>query len=166
MISKTDPVTRKNSMVNLMLPLFAVAFLIFIGCGRNNDSNFIEPPAPPPPPPPPSEMLDESGVEPFNEVDKMPVFQGGDSALIKYIADHTIYPETAKKDTIQGKVIVRFCVTEKGTINRVSVLNGVSPELDAESIRVIKSLPDFVPGEKDGKAVPVWFMIPITFVLK
>jgi TonB family protein len=56
-------------------------------------------------------------------------------------------------------------VTEKGSINQISVIKGVSPELDAEAMRVVKTLPDFRPGRQGGIAVPVWYMVPITFTL-
>ena len=102
---------------------------------------------------------------PFVVVEEMPMFPGGDSALLAYIAQNTKYPETAKANKIEGRVIVRFCVTDVGGIDRVSVLKGVDPELDAEAIRVVKSLPKFKPGKQGGKPVNVWYMVPITFGL-
>jgi protein TonB len=103
---------------------------------------------------------------PFVVVEEMPMFPGGDVALLKYIADHTQYPEVAKENNIQGKVIVRFCVTSKGGVSQVSILKGVDPELDKEAIRVVNTLPTFKPGKQGGKPVPVWYMVPITFTLK
>ncbi|MFZ0280357.1 MAG: energy transducer TonB [Bacteroidales bacterium] len=105
-------------------------------------------------------------VEPFVRVEEMPMFPGGESALLNYIAEHTQYPEVAKENNIQGKVIVRFCVTPKGGVDKVSVYKSVDPELDAEAIRVVKSLPQFIPGKQGGKPVPVWFIVPINFQLK
>jgi TonB family protein len=102
----------------------------------------------------------------YQKVDIMPEFPGGDAVLLKYIGDSTRYPKDAKEKGIQGKVIVRFMVQKDGTVSDVSVLQGVSPSLDSESIRVVKTLPKFTPGELNGKKVPVWFMIPITFSLK
>lgn len=109
---------------------------------------------------------EEAEPEPFVVVEEMPMFPGGDVELLKYIAEHTNYPEVAKENNIQGRVIVRFCVTAKGGVNQVSVLKGVDPELDAEAIRVVNSLPPFKPGKQGGKPVPVWYMVPITFTLK
>jgi len=103
---------------------------------------------------------------PFVVVEEMPQFPGGDVALLKYIGEHTQYPEVAKENNIQGKVIVRFCVTSKGGVSQVSILNGVDPELDKEAIRVVNTLPTFRPGKQGGKPVPVWYMVPITFTLK
>jgi len=103
---------------------------------------------------------------PFVVVEEMPMFPGGDPALLKYISEHTNYPEVAKENNIQGRVIVRFCVTSKGGVSQVSVLKGVDPELDKEAIRVVNTLPTFKPGKQGGKPVPVWYMVPITFTLK
>ena len=110
------------------------------------------------------ENVDEA--EPFVVVEEMPMFPGGEPALLAYIAEHTQYPEVAKENNIQGKVIVRFCVTSKGGVDKVSILKSVDPELDAEAIRVVQSLPAFKPGKQGGKPVPVWYMVPINFTLK
>lgn len=143
-------------------------------------------PPPPPPPPPPSNSetgKDDNLAEkievvveknsgsstnnaPFVVVEEMPMFPGGDKELLKYLASNTQYPEVAKQKNIQGRVIVRFCITAKGEVDLVSVLKSVSPELDAEAIRVVKTLPAFNPGKQGGKAVPVWYMAPIIFTLK
>jgi len=104
-------------------------------------------------------------TEPFVQVEEMPIFPGGNEALLKFLAENTSYPEHAKENNLQGRVIIKFCISEKGTINRVSVLKSIDPELDAEAIRVINKLPSFVPGKNGGKAVSVWYMVPITFTL-
>jgi protein TonB len=105
-------------------------------------------------------------AEPFVVVEEMPMFPGGEAELLKYISDHTQYPEVAKENNIQGKVIVRFCVTSKGGVDKVEILKSVDPELDKEAIRVVKTLPAFKPGKQGGKPVPVWYMVPINFTLK
>jgi periplasmic protein TonB len=103
---------------------------------------------------------------PFVVVEEMPTFPGGDAELLKYIMSNTVYPEVAKENNIQGRVIVRFCVTSKGGVSQVSILKGVDPELDKEAIRVVNTLPTFKPGKQGGKPVNVWYMVPITFTLK
>jgi protein TonB len=108
----------------------------------------------------------EAEPTPFVVVEEMPMFPGGDIALLKYISENTQYPEIAKENNIQGKVIVRFCVTSKGGVNQVSILKGVDPELDKEAIRVVNTLPTFKPGKQGGRPVPVWYMVPIAFTLK
>jgi len=109
---------------------------------------------------------EEPEPEPFVVVEEMPMFPGGEAALLAYIFQNTQYPEVAKENNIQGRVIIRFCVTSKGTVNQISVLKGVDPELDEEAKRVVSTLPTFRPGRQGGKPVPVWFMVPITFTLK
>jgi TonB family protein len=134
--------------------------------------------APPPPPATASEQKDQTDQtvkeettapaeeQPFVIVEEMPMFPGGDTELLKYISENTIYPENAKLQNIQGKVIIRFCVKADGGVNMASVLKGVSPDLDTEALRVVNSLPAFNPGKQRGKAVPVWYMVPINFALK
>jgi protein TonB len=109
---------------------------------------------------------DVDAAEPFVVVEEMPMFPGGEQALLAFIGEHTQYPEVAKENNIQGKVIVRFCVTSKGGVDKVEILKGVDPELDKEAIRVVKTLPTFKPGKQGGKPVPVWYMVPINFTLK
>ncbi len=116
-----------------------------------------------------AEEIEEEEVEeaePFVVVEEMPMFPGGEVELLKYIMEHTQYPEVAKENNIQGKVIVRFCVTAKGGVDKVEILKGVDPELDKEAIRVVKTLPAFKPGKQGGKPVPVWYMVPINYTLK
>jgi TonB family protein len=143
-----------------------------------NKSESIPATSPPPPPPPKSsesnkttgivaeENIKEAEIAPFVVVEEMPKFPGGDNELLKYIAGNTQYPAAAKANKIQGRVIIRFCVTENGAVNRISVLKGVDPELDKEAIRVVETLPAFEPGRQGGKAVPVWYMVPISFTIK
>jgi protein TonB len=108
----------------------------------------------------------ETEPEPFVVVEEMPSFPGGSSELLKYLSEHTQYPEIAQENNIQGKVIVRFCVTSKGGIDQVSVYKGVDPELDRKAIRVVKALPPFKPGKQGGRPVPVWYTVPIIFQIK
>lgn len=96
-------------------------------------------------------------------VEEMPTYPGGQKALMQYIADSIKYPQKAKEEGIQGRVVVRFVVKKNGTVGEVQVLRGVSEELDMEAIRVIKSIKGFTPGKQNGKPVNVWFIYPVTF---
>jgi TonB family protein len=140
----------------------------FVSAKQSSSENISEIlPSPPPPPAATTEdQISESKEQPYVVVDEMPVFPGGDLELLKYIAQHTTYPDVAKVNNIEGRVIIRFCITSQGSISQVGVLKGVSPELDNEAIRVVNTLPAFKPGKQGGKAVPVWYMVPITFTLK
>ncbi|MBA4321295.1 MAG: hypothetical protein C0408_00610 [Odoribacter sp.] len=103
--------------------------------------------------------------EVFVVVEQMPRFPGGDSTLMKFISSNIQYPKNAKEKNIQGRVILRFCVTFEGKIAKIGVLKGVDDELDFEAIRVIKMLPEWQPGMQGGKPVNVWYAVPIAFKL-
>lgn len=113
------------------------------------------------------ELVNEkSEPEPFISVEEKPEPPGGLEGLQRYIAENTKYPEIAKENNIQGKVIVRFCVNSKGNIEQISIFKGVDPALDAEAIRVVKTFPKFKPGRQSGVPVPVWFIVPFDFHLQ
>ena len=101
----------------------------------------------------------------FFNVEVLPVFQdNGQEGFRRWIADNLRYPEAAKKDGLTGKVYVQFVVNSKGMVTDVKVVRGISPELDAEAIRVTKSSPTWEPGKHEGKNVNVQFVFPVNFV--
>ena len=102
----------------------------------------------------------------FTAVEQMPQFPGGDGALMKYIADHLKYPPVAMENNIQGRVVIQFVVTKTGKIGEVKVARSKDPDLDNEAVRVVKTLPDFIPGKMNGQSVNVWYTLPITFKLQ
>ena len=95
----------------------------------------------------------------------MPQFPGGEAALMKYIKSHIQYPAEALKNRTEGRVIVQFVVDNTGKIGEVKVVRSVDKDLDKEAVRLIKSLPKFTPGRMNGKAVSVWYTLPVTFTL-
>ena len=113
------------------------------------------------------EMPKRSEDEIFKSVEQMPQFVGvgGDAALMKYIDSHIQYPPEAKKNNIQGRVVVQFVVDKTGNIGEVKVVRSVDKDLDKEAVRLIKTLPKFIPGRHNGKAVAVWYTLPVTFKL-
>ena len=104
--------------------------------------------------------------EPFTVVEVMPVFPGGQTALVQYIASHLKYPTVAQENGIQGRVFVSFVVGEDGYVEDVQVIKGVEPMLDKEAVRVIQSLPRWTPGNQQGKPVRVKYTVPVTFALQ
>lgn len=102
----------------------------------------------------------------FTAVEQMPQFPGGDGELLKYIQQHLKYPPVAAENNIQGRVIVQFVVTKTGKVGEVKIARGKDPDLDKEAMRVVKTLPDFIPGKMNGQAVAVWYTLPITFKLQ
>ena len=104
--------------------------------------------------------------EVFIAVEQMPQFRGGETALMKYLQENVIYPEKAVKDSIQGRVVVQFLVDITGEVGEVKIVRSVREDLDEEVVRLVKTLPKFSPGRICGKAVKVWYTLPVTFKLQ
>lgn len=117
---------------------------------------------------PPKAVRDslESTDRIFYSVEQMPQFPGGEAALMKYLKENVKYPPKAAKDSIQGRVVVQFVVDSLGYVGEVKVVRSVSEDLDAEAVRVVKTLPRFAPGRMFGKVVNVWYTLPVTFKLQ
>ena len=108
-------------------------------------------------------VIKAAGEDFYQVVEEMPQFPGGVKALMDYLKTNVKYPEAAKAAKIEGRVTTSFIVGEDGVIRDVKVLRSVSPELDAEAIRVMSSMPKWEPGKQDGKPVPVRYTVPINF---
>jgi TonB family protein len=109
---------------------------------------------------------DSSCNQVYTAVEQMPQFPGGEAELMKYISNNIKYPTMAMENNIQGRVVVQFVVTSTGKIGEVKVVRSKDPDLDKEAVRVVKSLPNFIPGKMNGQAVNVWYTLPITFKLQ
>jgi protein TonB len=95
-----------------------------------------------------------------------PMFPGGEKELLKYIAQNTVYPGEAVTNEIEGTVYVRFAVMKTGLVDKVQIFKSSGEKLlDDEAIRVINTLPVWVPGKINGNAVSVWFLVPVRFKL-
>ena len=102
----------------------------------------------------------------FQVVEEMPQFPGGLGEAMKFLAKNIKYPVEAQQAKIEGRVIVRFVVGRDGSVSDVEVMRGVSPELDAEAVRVVSLMPKWIPGKQRGKAVAVKYTMPIMFRLQ
>lgn len=116
-------------------------------------------------------IVEEKKPEPkkeeiFTAVEQMPQFPGGEAELMKYVANHIKYPTMAAENNIQGRVVVKFVVKKDGSVGEVQVLRSKDPDLDKEAVRVVRTLPKFIPGKMNGQAVSVWFTLPINFKLQ
>ena len=109
--------------------------------------------------------MTEKGDKPMENPDKSPQFKGGMQAMMKFLGTNLHYPPSAVKAKTQGTVFVQFVVEETGKIAKTKILRGISKECDAEAIRVVNSMPKWIPGREKGKAVPVMFQIPVKFQL-
>jgi protein TonB len=108
----------------------------------------------------------EEETKVFDVVEQMPSFPGGDAELMKYLNTHIKYPVVAEENGIQGRVICTFVVERDGSITDVKVMKSVDPSLDKEAVRVLKSMPKWIPGKQNGSAVRVKFTVPVTFRLQ
>ena len=108
----------------------------------------------------------EEETKVFDVVEQMPSFPGGDAELMKFLHDHMKYPAVAEENGIQGRVICTFVVERDGSITDVKVIKSVDPSLDKEAIRVLKSMPKWIPGKQNGSAVRVKYTVPVTFRLQ
>lgn len=103
--------------------------------------------------------------EVFIMVEEMPKYPGGEETLRKFIANNVKYPVAAADSSIQGKVYVTFVVEKDGSVGCARIARGVDPSLDKEALRVVSSLPTWIPGKQRGQNVAVSYTIPINFQL-
>ncbi|MCW8897033.1 MAG: TonB family protein [Flavobacteriales bacterium] len=103
--------------------------------------------------------------DPIDYPDEMPGFIGGDKALYQYLSNNIKYPKIEIKRGVEGRVYVEFVVGKNGEITDIKILRGVSESIDAEAIRVIKAMPNWLPGKQKGRAVKVRYKMPISFKL-
>jgi len=101
------------------------------------------------------------------EIETMPQFPGGESALLSFIQKNlTKLPITQCYNGIPGKVICRFVVEKDGSVSNITVIRSLDPACDKEAVRVLKLLPKFTPGKQNGQAVRVYYTLPVIFKLE
>ena len=105
-------------------------------------------------------------TKPFTFVEQMPSFPGGEEALYTYLTKNIRYPEIAKENGITGTVYLKFVVKADGVISGIEVVRTPGGGLEQEAIRVVKTMPSWKPGKQNGKAVPVYFTLPVRFTLR
>jgi periplasmic protein TonB len=130
--------------------------------------------------PPNEEGLYDIAIECYTDIDKPPKeeiiytvvqyepsFPGGMKALHRYLRESIIYPEEAKKDSFQGRLIVTFILEKDGSLSNVHIRErfNLDPLLNQEALRVVKEMPDWEPGRQQGEEVRVKRNLPIRFRL-
>lgn len=120
-----------------------------------------------PPPTTPSSAPAAKEVYGINEaLEKVPEFSGGHQGLYRYLSTNLQYPSEAQSADIQGKVVVSFTVCEDGRLCDEKIMQSLGGGCDEEALRVIKAMPKWEPGIKDGKPVKVRYMLPVVFQLQ
>lgn len=135
---------------------FLALGLVFAGCAFAQDD---------PPPPPDGPGIDDARIETL-PLEVMPEFPGGEAALAAFIKKEVKYPKKAKREGIEGKILVSFVVDKDGSVTDVSIARGVDPLLDEEAMRAVRLMPKWTPGLLNGKPVKTKFNLPVSFVLK
>lgn len=99
----------------------------------------------------------------FEQLEVKPEYPNGNEGLGRYLSENIKYPKKALKNGVSGKVFVQFVIDKTGKVTNVVAVRGVEKSLDKEAVRVIKSMPKWKPGMKDGQPVKVKYTIPINF---
>lgn len=108
----------------------------------------------------------ESQEKVYDVVEEMPSFPGGQSALMLYLGNNIQYPVEAQENGVQGRVIISFVVENDGGISHVKVAKSADPALDREAMRVVESMPKWIPGKQNGECVRVRYSVPVVFRLE
>lgn len=117
-------------------------------------------------PEPATDLPDEKAEEvPFNIVEEMPTPKDGYEGFYQFIKKNLKYPSQARRMDIEGKVYVKFVVTEDGSLDQIHILKGIGAGCDEEVLRVMDKAPKWNPGKQRGRAVKVWRTLPINFSL-
>jgi len=107
-----------------------------------------------------------TGKEVYTVVEKQPAFPGGQDGYRKFLVENIKYPEEAMKKAVTGTVYITFIVEKDGSVTNVKVLRGIGAGCDEEAVRVVKMMPNWIPGEEKGKPVAVQYNLPIKFALE
>jgi len=102
----------------------------------------------------------------YDPIETDPIFPGGQDSLFMFLKANIVYPKAAKKQKIEGNVLVSFVVEKEGSITNVKVVRGVDSLLDAEAIRVVKLMPKWIPATQNAEPVRVMYRLPIVFSLE
>lgn len=104
--------------------------------------------------------------EAYTNPDQMPSFKGGQNGLFQFLGENIKYPEKAKDEEIQGKVMTEFIVDEQGRVSNIKIIQSVRSDIDEETLRVLNKMPNWNPGSHQGKYVKTKFTLPVNFMLK
>ncbi|QCR21125.1 energy transducer TonB [Pontibacter sp. SGAir0037] len=135
-------------MKKILYSSLTVSF-IFTGCIQNSlkgEEVIVEP------------KSEELIIDP---VESMPRFPGGEDSLTAYLNKNNQW--RVGQSTIEGRVVVGFVVSEKGELKEIEVLKSLCQSCDKEAIRLVESMPEWIPAEENGKPVPKRMMLPISF---
>ena len=102
----------------------------------------------------------------YEVCEQMPIFEGGDAALLKYLRENLKYPDKTKDRGVQERLVIGFIVEKDGSLTDVKVLRPVDIDLDAEVLRLVKGMPKWIPGRHNEQRVRVRYLLPIHICLQ
>ena len=143
---KSNPWNRAKALIIAPITFLAFALIAIPSIASNSTTNQEEPVL---------QMATEKAE-----------FPGGEQALIEFLSQNVKYPEHALKESIQGTVMVEFVISKTGEIKNAKVVRSICPSLDKEALRVINSMPNWIPGKNKHQPVNVGYTLPIKFSLK
>lgn len=110
--------------------------------------------------------VDSKQEEALTKVDQMPEYKGGTQELYAFLGKNLKYPQNCKDEGVEGIAYVSFVIAKDGKVEGAKVLKSVHPDIDAEALRVISLMPNWIPGKHNGKLVRVVYNLPLNFKLK
>ena len=113
-----------------------------------------------------SASVNYGGDHIYTGPEQMPSFPGGDEALYQWVNEHIQYPDVCKEQGIQGRVMVQLVIGKDGSIESAQATRSPHEALSKEAIRLVKSMPKWVPGRHGGRIVRSYFYLPIAFRIK
>ena len=104
---------------------------------------------------------------PFVMVEQKPTFNGGDAnGFAKWVNSRLVYPEAAKENGVEGRVVLQFTIGKDGRLQDVKVLNTPDESLAQEAVRIVSSSPKWEPGRQRDRAVKVSYTFPVIYRLR
>lgn len=155
------PNNRRVSIIKyfLLIPIITGALFLNACTDENSDKQSEEAT--------PTENMNKiKGTDIFTKADKMPVYPGGDDALMKYLSENIEYPPACKEEGVEGTVYLSFVVDKSGELTDMKVLKSPDERLSANAMDVLSKMPAWTPGENAGKLVKVQYNLPIKYQLR
>ncbi|MBQ8222445.1 MAG: M56 family metallopeptidase [Bacteroidales bacterium] len=164
MITKNQKVKGSVIKVLLTLPVFALLILLNTQCGNVNANEEKKPTSTADVKTNEQKELYAATQDSIYKVaQEMPQFPGGVNELMKYLQENIKYPQSAKDKKVEGRVFVTFVIEKDGSITNAQVMRGIDEACDVEALRVVNSMPKWIPAKQEGEAVRSQFTVPFIF---
>lgn len=99
----------------------------------------------------------------YTAVDEAPVFEGGTIGISQFIGTNLKTPKKAIQDNVTGVVVAQFIIEKDGSMSDINITSSLTPECDQIVIDMLRKMPKWTPGRKEGKEVRVLYTMPVSF---